>query len=102
GDVVVPVHFAGTAISEVGAEAGAGGNDAVDFGIAGVGVAEGNGDILAGELGGEFVAAVPFGSDGNETDVSVGGGLEAVEFGEIGGFHFLARVGSAKSRFRAE
>ena len=75
--------------------AGAGADGFVDLGFGGVRVSQRNMDARARQSGDELGAAGPFGGDGDEADATVGGGLEAREFGERRSVHRCGGVGAA-------
>lgn len=94
-DVVVAVELEWATVTDVGGEAGAGADGFVDLGFGGVRVSQRNMDARARQGGDELGAAGPFGGDGDEADATVGGGLEAREFGERRSVHRRGGVGAA-------
>src|SRR5690625_1945452 len=91
-DIVVTVHFARTAIAEMRAHLRAGCDRAVDFLLARIGMTERNDCAFFRNLRCKCVASIPFGSERDDADISAGGILQALKFGQIGRLHLLCRM----------
>ena len=101
-DVVVAMQLQRTTIAEVRAKTCARPNGGVDMRVVGLGVTKRNVHALTRNRRDKFGAARPLGCERDQTQTTVGGGLQALKISQRRRAHRAGRMRSAVARFGTE